>query len=1364
MATLSLDDPRFQTLKVTEEDKDKEKESNSIDIDTALYKDKNEIPEAEEDNEISGLTATTAGILSAAIKIPEGFASVTAELFDLGGGKLLGIPDISEKDISYAVEVEKFFDKINPFEELAEQRAVGKLTEAFGQIASFGTLGAKLTVKGVEKIAKKLIDAKKSNKLVNPKSLNLKKGMDKAASLNKLTGAKRYGVIALGGAAGETLVVDNEKIGTFGDLFEGGPTELDRNVVDDPSEDASRKLLNRLKFGTESALLAPFIYGAGSGIKALATRGKELAYSNSKLERGLDKLASAFRFRGTKPEEIAKAKQTQTGRKMRDTNFSEEMVSRLDTEIDKVFPEFRKFFNASSVAERKQFLKGLDDLLFEGDLTKPLDKNLQKQVLNTIIKRMGADEGAVTGSKIIDILGKTRKEFNDLLEITAGGPGGKMDLPVGVTKDLRKIMGNRVKNYIGNTFEIFEDAESGFFSKYKPTKDSVERTKSLFKRYAAKNKNPITDLEAEGMVNDIVKQVRKMDPSKDTLPTFAYQNLSKAADDAYGLKTFSQTLAKDLPGGKKEIRVIGKGSKVFRELFGEIEDVRHSVFEGMNRLSTVARKNQLFDEILDADQVAKDAVKSDTALGQRGFFHDSPLAAKRAFGPEADVVKMDDYVKDYFKEGVLVNRLSGTYTTREIAEGFTNVSKMQDFMRGETGGALGKTFSWAWRNLVLTPKAGAQYAKTILSVPTHIRNFLSSGAFSLGNGVVFSDPRLFARAAKEAFGTVQVGGPRTPISQEKYRKYLELGIVNTNVRVGDLRNLMKDVRFGEGNIATDSILKPMINTLGKKTSRGIKKTAKFMQDLYVAEDDFWKILNYEVQLIKRGDKYAKAGVKKSTEALEKEVAEIVQDTIPNYAKVGEFVRAARVSPFGNFMSWPSEVYRTGGGIFRQIMKDLRDPITGKINPITSTNPMKSEGFQRLLGITAATAILPYGLVKGAQALFGVSNEEADAGRDFVAPWSKNSQLIFTRDPETGELYYTDWSKNNVYDTLTRPFQSVLTNIQQGIEDEEILLKGFMQGIAKAAGETASPFISESIYTEALADIFVRNGRTREGQELYDENTPPGEAIEIAMTHLTKTLKPTTAPFERTIKAIKGIPGKGPTMYEVPYELAGIFGFRLEKVNPEKALGFYLYDLRQGQSDSTKLFTGGKFGVLSGEPKTPKDVIERYFVANKQLFKVRKDMLNHIKNAMTLGVNPNKLEDIFEKRGIPKSTLEELLSGEFDPFFPSDKIQERFEDISRKTGQPNPFLGAEGTLEAMKNLLEIQNLYGDFQLDLEQFLPDTQPDGQSALPPTPMPNQEAVQTAAVMPAAGAMNQGLTNTENALLSEEEKQITLRNRGLA
>jgi hypothetical protein len=1321
-----------------------QKEPNDIDINKNLYTGIDEtdiqLPDAEENNEVSGATAFTAGLASGVIKVGEGVVSLGAELIDLG------------VDTNTAASVEQFFDDLNPFEEIAEERAAGRLTEAFVQIAIPGGAGAKAAT-----MAAKALKAKRAGKYLNFKSKNFKQGLDKAKQLNKLSGKQRFAAIVAGGAAGETLVADVEKIGTFGDLFEGGPTELDREVTEDPSEDAARKLANRLKFGSESILLTPFVYGVGAGAKALAKRGKELAYSSSKIERGLDKLGSVFRFRGTKPEEIAIAKQTQKARQMRDTNFSEEMVARIDNEVDKVFPEFRKFFNASSVEERKKFLKLLDETLFEGDLTAPIDSSLSNLVEKTVVKKLGKEKGIDVSNNLLKTITKTRNEFNNLLEITAAGPGAKVDLPTGVTKDLRKIMGNRVKNYIGNTFEIFEDAEAGFFSKYKPTQDSIDNAKALFMRYAAKNKNPITELEAEGMVNDIIKQVRKMDPRKDTLPTFAYQNLSKAADDATGLKTFAQTLTKDLPGGKKELQVIGKGSKVFRELFGEIEDARHSIFEGMNRLSTIARKNQLFDEILDTDDAMKAAAKSDTPLGQRGFFHGSPLIAKRAFGPEADIVPMDDYVKEYFKDGVLINRLANTYTTREIAEGFTNVSNIQNWMRGEAEGqgALGKTFSWAWRNLLLTPKAGAQYAKTILSIPTHIRNFLSSSAFALANGTVGPG---FGKAMARAFGSVQVGGPRKPISQEKYREYLELGITNTNVRLGDLRNLMKDVRFGEGNIATDSILKPMINSLGKKTSRGIKKGAKFMQDMYVAEDDIWKIVGYETQLLQRGNAYKKAGVKISDDALKKEVAQIVQDTIPNYAKVGEFVRAARMSPFGNFMSWPSEVFRTGTGIFRQIIKDMKDPLTGKINPITSKNPMKGLAMKRLIGTTFAMSAIPYGLIKGSQAMFGVSNEEADAANDFVAPWAKDSQKIYMRDPETDELYYINWSQNNVYDTLTRPFQTVLRSIQEGVEDEEILLKGFVQGIAEAAGQTASPFISESIYTEAFMDIWFREGRTREGNQLYNEQTPESEKIATIMQHLGKTLLPTTAPFERTIKGFTGEPGRGGEIYEVPKELAGVFGFRPIKVDPEKSLGFKMFEYQRGISNSRKLFTGE---IDPTDMKTPEDVIERYFVANRQTFDVKKKMLRSINNAKSLGIKDDKIFEIFDKRGLG-STYNELTSGEFKPFYPSKKIIERFDDLASEIDIKSVFDQAESTIDKMEDSMYRLNLYQDWNLNLEDFLPDTEPQGQSALPPTPMPSAQVVQTAA-MPAPGVMNQGLTPTENALLSEEEKQITLRNRGL-
>ena len=78
-----------------------------------------------------------------------------------------------------------------------------------------------------------------------------KEAYELAKQLNDLSGTQRFAAVVAGGAAGETLVADVEKIGTFGDLFEAGPTELNREISEDPSEDASRKLANRLRFGAE---------------------------------------------------------------------------------------------------------------------------------------------------------------------------------------------------------------------------------------------------------------------------------------------------------------------------------------------------------------------------------------------------------------------------------------------------------------------------------------------------------------------------------------------------------------------------------------------------------------------------------------------------------------------------------------------------------------------------------------------------------------------------------------------------------------------------------------------------------------------------------------------------------------------------------------------------------------------------------------------------------------------------------------------------------------------------------------------------------------------------------------------------------
>ena len=127
-----------------------------------------------------------------------------------------------------------------------------------------------------------------------------------------------------------------------------------------------------------------------------------------------------------------------------------------------------------------------------------------------------------------------------------------------------------------------------------------------------------------------------------------------------------------------------------------------------------------------------------------------------------------------------------------------------------------------------------------------------------------------------------------------------------------------------------------------------------MQDLYVAEDDFWKVFNFEVEYGRLFKLNKDKLLKMSNEQMEEMAAKIVRNTVPNYAYVGEFVRAARMSPFGNFMSWPSEVFRTGTGIAQQAMKEIADPKTGSMNYFKSTNPLKDVGIKRLIGMTAVS--------------------------------------------------------------------------------------------------------------------------------------------------------------------------------------------------------------------------------------------------------------------------------------------------------------------------------------------------------------------------------------------------------------------------
>ena len=129
------------------------------------------------------------------------------------------------------------------------------------------------------------------------------------------------------------------------------------------------------------------------------------------------------------------------------------------------------------------------------------------------------------------------------------------------------------------------------------------------------------------------------------------------------------------------------------------------------------------------------------------------------------------------------------------------------------------TASFLYRNLLLFPKAVSQLAKTVLSIPTHLRNIISAGAFAGANGILFEgfmNPKLLGESFRKGWQISGVGNIKNTRFADQnfekaYRELLELGVVNSQVQIGDIKNLMRDVNFGDKIMDLDKIVNPMLS-------------------------------------------------------------------------------------------------------------------------------------------------------------------------------------------------------------------------------------------------------------------------------------------------------------------------------------------------------------------------------------------------------------------------------------------------------------------------------------------------------------------------------------------------------------------------
>ena len=414
--------------------------------------------------------------------------------------------------------------------------------------------------------------------------------------------------------------------------------------------------------------------------------------------------------------------------------------------------------------------------------------------------------------------------------------------------------------------------------------------------------------------------------------------------------------------------------------------------------------------------------------------------------------------------------------------------------------------------------------------------------------------------------------------------------------------------------------------------------------------------------------------------------------------------------------------------------------------------MYGTGFKRLSGMAFTLGAVPVIATEGAKAIYDVSEEEIQALRQFVPDWSKNSTLIPIK-TDDGELRYIDFSHSNAYDVIARPYRTLVNNIIAGQQNDETLLSSFVDGVSEASGEIMNPFISESIWTEATADIIVRGGRTKEGRQLYTDQTPAGNKAAIRFLHLGNALAPSYKQFQRLGQAAFGTPDKRGDILNIGPELAGFMGLRPIKVDPLQSMGFKIAEYQTGIRNARREFTGGYFGILRGGRIKPNDIIQAYYNSNKARFLVQREMNKNIDAAGVLGVDTGSLRREFSDRQISSQTFANLANGKFEPYFPSEDIRARFAEIARDLGDPNVYLEVAPTLRAMRSYFKTLPLDGSFDVDMDDFLFEETP--LMPLPSLPQPTVNTqVNTQQINPTTN-----LTQTETALLSPEEQVIRQR-----
>ena len=989
-------------------------------------------------------------------------------------------------------------------------------------------------------------------------------------------------------------------------------------------------------------------------------------------------------------------------------NKDEKTLIKLMDDIDKNFKDiasnysirFKEGFKSTPIAQAE------NDLIFNYLRTSGQEAtDIFNQLPNQAIKR--------SARRLKALMKNLGKNYGRLLS----------ESPDEATRDLGAQIVANGGAYLKQVFSAFKNKS------YKFDPEKIKGAKEFFKNLTNKN----DDIAI--LVDDLAKTTdRSSDVWKKSLDEFATNRMEL-------LKR--QIIESD----RSPDTIFNKIAKVFRiptktlrdeagEVVGTVEGALLKKGQTVQDIVDVNKYRSVTDAFLETStdyraavtdtfmQTAKQVYSkqffdrlADTGLQSGLFFRSANEAVAKGINPNnlKQVVPLIRYGEEFqskmFYNGIDdVGKTSGLYTTPEIANAIRGVDE-----------TFGRLYDIPLYKALMSVKATGQIGKTVFSPMTQIRNVSTASFFALASGLIGGKTSLgasFKLLADDLF-------PGKNVSAAKLARILsdrvERGVIDTNIEVNEIKTILQQAKDGKFSLSAlmsnptvkrafdlyqggdnvwkiyaDDFYQDALDTAFKFNGKNVAADQAYRENII----DWYRTVGRESR---KADELATINTKilNTTDLSQKEAlvrqfdgignnkdisAYLVTNTIPTYSKVPEIIKAIRKLPIGNFIAFPAEILRTSAHLINIGAREL-----------TSSNPfIRQMGARRLMGTTAVFGGIGSTIAYTAEKITGVSDEKIKAFQRSAAPgYQKNATLIpLTESDSNGNFKYFNFSYTNPYDSMIRPVNAVFNAYANGTlndktADKIVFDALFYDNLTNTPGaltEFITPFVSESIGSEAVFDIVFRNGETRDGRRIYFEQDSALEVIDKSLGHLFTQLEPgANRSVRRVYKGITGTFTQFGQQLDAKTELGALLaGVRVEEAKPLNSMPFIITSYGKDKSNIRAEFGRNVFRV-DATPEQRLAAFKEYILDSFESQKVFYQVLEDMK---TMGVSRRKLKNILDSRLRNKSEVRQLTKGDFKvPAF----NEETFEDQIKRLKLEDPIQAAKVSSEVRQALRAMERL-------------------------------------------------------------------------